>query len=495
MTLSVTSPPRRAREEASPRTPNEDDGAGGRRLGLSERAASSSQGVVDAGRLAADPDRTAAPPGRPPRPAVSERRRRVAGVLGGSTAGFMIAATLSGAVVLWIPAASAGMLAVVYCTAALCVSRRAERRDLDLAFRSQAPNPRALDWDLEPEMRVEDVGGVAAEEPFETEMSRSEAVRFLVAYFAAWALTPLVILVHLISGNRVDLERYEVIRRLIRFQGHWRSKSLRMAGIAAMSTVTVVGAAGGSAFASSYTVKPGDDLFRIALANGTTVAQLAALNHIANPNFIVAGQVINLSGSTSAASASGNYLVRPGDTLWQISRTHGTTVAALAAANHIANPDLIFAGSTLTLDPPPPPPPPPPAPATQTAVADPPASGGAVAVQTALAQIGVPYVFGGNTPASGFDCSGLVQFAWASAGVSIPHYSVSQWDSTTRISEDQLQPGDIVFYNNGQGGPQPGHEALYIGNGQVVASNHPGTAVQVQSITWVGPPMGFGRVG
>ncbi len=117
----------------------------------------------------------------------------------------------------------------------------------------------------------------------------------------------------------------------------------------------------------------------------------------------------------------------------------------------------------------------------------------ATAVRVALQQVGVPYVWGGESR-QGFDCSGLVTYAYAAAGVSLTHYSVSQYQETTRISESQLLPGDLVFYDTGSGA-QPGHVAMYIGNGMVVAANDPGTAVQTQSITYDGTPMGFGRVG
>jgi cell wall-associated NlpC family hydrolase len=85
-------------------------------------------------------------------------------------------------------------------------------------------------------------------------------------------------------------------------------------------------------------------------------------------------------------------------------------------------------------------------------------------------------------------------YAWAAAGVSLPHYTVSQYDDTTRISAGQLLPGDLVFYDN-YDGPQPGHVAMYIGGGQVVAANETGTNVQTQSISWDGTIIGYGRVG
>jgi cell wall-associated NlpC family hydrolase len=412
----------------------------------------------------------------------------VVAVLVGTTAGFICAAMLSGMVAVWGLAALVGALAFAYSTVGVWVGRRAEVRSLDLAFGDRPRIPTDLAWDrVDTDLRDEESGGLAVEEPLDAEMSRSEAARFLAAYFAGWALTPMVIVVKLVSGDRVDLERYEVIRRLIRFQGYWRSKSLRMAGIAAMSTVSIVGVAGGSAFASSYTVQGGDDLYQIAIHNGTTVSALASANNIANPNLIFPGQVINLGGPTTTAStatASVSYTVQPGDDLYQIALAHGTTVAALAAANNIADPNFILAGSTITIAP---------SSATATATAATSPSPAQVAVNTALAQIGVPYVFGGNTPSEGFDCSGLVEYAWGAAGVSIPHYSVSQWDTLTPISQDELQPGDIVFYNNGEDVPQPDHEGMYIGNGQVVISNHPGTVVQTQSIDLAGLPMGFRR--
>jgi cell wall-associated NlpC family hydrolase len=115
-----------------------------------------------------------------------------------------------------------------------------------------------------------------------------------------------------------------------------------------------------------------------------------------------------------------------------------------------------------------------------------------VAAQVALAQVGKPYQWAGAGPFS-FDCSGLVMYAWAHAGVSLPHYSVAQYEDTIRISRSQLQPGDLVFYNTG-GGAQPGHVTIYIGNGQIVTADSPGTVVRVEVVNWDGIPMGYGRV-
>ena len=104
-------------------------------------------------------------------------------------------------------------------------------------------------------------------------------------------------------------------------------------------------------------------------------------------------------------------------------------------------------------------------------------SGGAAAVAAAKSRLGLPYVWGAAGPDS-FDCSGLTLWAWAHAGVSLPHFSGAQYASTAHVSMADLQPGDLVFESN------PGaHVAMYIGGGQIIASPHTGTVVQIQSLS------------
>ena len=98
--------------------------------------------------------------------------------------------------------------------------------------------------------------------------------------------------------------------------------------------------------ADTYTVQPGDTLWRIAMRYHTTVAELAALNHIQNPNLIYPGQVLDIPG---IAKAPASYTVRPGDTLWRIAMRYHTTVVELAALNHIQNPNLIYPGQVIDL--------------------------------------------------------------------------------------------------------------------------------------------------
>lgn len=99
--------------------------------------------------------------------------------------------------------------------------------------------------------------------------------------------------------------------------------------------------------AGTYTVVSGDTLSGIAARYGTTVAALAAANGIANPNLIRVGQVLQLSSSAPAPAAQGEYTVQPGDTLSAIAQRYGTNYQTLAAINGIENPNLIRVGQKL----------------------------------------------------------------------------------------------------------------------------------------------------
>ena len=97
---------------------------------------------------------------------------------------------------------------------------------------------------------------------------------------------------------------------------------------------------------------------------------------------------------------------------------------------------------------------------------------------TARAQLGKPYQWGGAGPDS-YDCSGLVMVAWAAAGVNLPHNAEMQADAVAPVAIANLQPGDIVFYGT------PGnvyHDAIYIGDGQMIEAAHTGVPVRIADI-------------
>jgi cell wall-associated NlpC family hydrolase len=103
-----------------------------------------------------------------------------------------------------------------------------------------------------------------------------------------------------------------------------------------------------------------------------------------------------------------------------------------------------------------------------------------VAVDTALAQLGDPYVWAAAGP-NAFDCSGLTQYAYAAAGVTLPHSSRTQSTMGTAVSRAQLQPGDLVFFYS-----PVSHVGIYIGNGQMVHASTFGQPVIVSSVDMKG---------
>jgi cell wall-associated NlpC family hydrolase len=98
------------------------------------------------------------------------------------------------------------------------------------------------------------------------------------------------------------------------------------------------------------------------------------------------------------------------------------------------------------------------------------------AVQGAYAQLGKPYGWGGSGPGS-FDCSGLTQWVWHTAGVDIPRTALAQSRFGAPVRLTEIEPGDIVVYY-----PERSHVGIYVGSGQVIASPHPGAFVQISDL-------------
>jgi cell wall-associated NlpC family hydrolase len=111
------------------------------------------------------------------------------------------------------------------------------------------------------------------------------------------------------------------------------------------------------------------------------------------------------------------------------------------------------------------------------------------AIAAALSQQGVAYRFAASSPGQAFDCSGLTSWAWAQAGVSLPHQSRAQAGTVPRVPTGDAQPGDLIFYYS-----PISHVAIYLGNGMMVHAPNSGDVVKEAPVNWDNV-VGVGRPG
>jgi cell wall-associated NlpC family hydrolase len=105
------------------------------------------------------------------------------------------------------------------------------------------------------------------------------------------------------------------------------------------------------------------------------------------------------------------------------------------------------------------------------------------AAALAVREVGVPYRWGGTSPAGGFDCSGLVYWAYRRLGVGVPHSSYALYAVGRRVARSRMKPGDLLFFYG------LGHVGIYLGHGRMVHAPHTGERVQVVSLR----RSGYGR--
>lgn len=117
-------------------------------------------------------------------------------------------------------------------------------------------------------------------------------------------------------------------------------------------------------------------------------------------------------------------------------------------------------------------------------------NGLAAAISEAKKYEGMPYEWGGSNPTTSFDCSGLVQWSYAKAGISLPRTSGEQYLATTKITRDEAKAGDLVFFSYGSG---IAHVGIYLGDGKMIDAQNSG--VVIESLDWWEKYLvGFGRV-
>lgn len=219
--------------------------------------------------------------------------------------------------------------------------------------------------------------------------------------------------------------------------------------------LTLPNAARETGNSTTYTVKRGDTLSKIAKEHGTTVKAIKDANGLTSDTIHV-GQTLKLSGSASAAQT---YTVKPGDTLYSIAVKHGTTVQAIKKANGLTS-NSIRVGQTLKLS-------------GKPSAVQPSANIVEALIAEGKKYIGVPYVWGGTSPA-GFDCSGFLHYVFLQNGISIPRTVETIWNAGKPVASPLM--GDLVFFETYKKGPS--HAGIYLGNGQFLhASTSAGVTI------------------
>ena len=198
--------------------------------------------------------------------------------------------------------------------------------------------------------------------------------------------------------------------------------------------------------------------------------------HHLTPDGIVGNQTfIALAQTSRTASRGGDvrgaaYVVQSGDTLSSIAAKEGVSLTALEAANPGLNPARLQVGQTIVI---------PSASAVSSGLPSPSSIGDQLA-QLALKMGGVRYMYGGASPAVGFDCSGLVYYVAHLLGLNVPRTASAQYQAGAPVPAGDLQPGDLVFFNT-EG--YASHVGIYIGNGEFVQAENWGTVVQITSLS------------
>ncbi|RAG84387.1 peptidase [Streptacidiphilus pinicola] len=212
-------------------------------------------------------------------------------------------------------------------------------------------------------------------------------------------------------------------------------------GATAPSTSSSAPAASGS-----YTVKPGDWLSTIAQKQNVSggwqrLYQLNKAELTKGPNWIYPGQKLVLGGSASSSTGTS-------------SDSSASTGSSTKATNASATTSIPQGASAAA----------------------------ASAIAFAESHVGDAYVYGGNGP-NAWDCSGLVQAAYAQAGVNLPRTAADQASSTTIIPVDQAQPGDLLFWSNDGTASGAYHVAMYVGGGRFVEAANPSAGVKWETIS------------
>lgn len=206
-----------------------------------------------------------------------------------------------------------------------------------------------------------------------------------------------------------------------------------------------------------YVIKSGDSLWQIAHNHKTSVDELKRLNNL-NSELLQAGDKIIIQPSKNTSLGYEIYTVKSGDTLWYIARHTNMSVERIKQINGI-NSDNLFIGQELKI--------------IRGSVNNPSRSGTNAdesrIMQSATQHLGTPYRFGGAAP-GGFDCSGFVSYVFNSHGYSMPRTAAAQYNIGTAVDKVNLKAGDLVFFNT-YGGVS--HVGIYAEKNKFIHASSP----------------------
>jgi len=223
------------------------------------------------------------------------------------------------------------------------------------------------------------------------------------------------------------------------------------------------------ALAATITVKNGDSLWVLARKYNTTVEAIKKANNLRTES-LKPGQKLTIPGKSStsktsrsvSSSGSSIYIVKAGDTLWDLAKKFNMSVDELKRLNNLKSENLSL-GQKLTVK--------------KTTSRNTPrpktttkkvsrGEGRGDVVKIALSYLGTPYVWGASS-GSAFDCSGFTLYVYQQVGINLPHNAAAQYAVGTKIDRSELIPGDLVFFKT-LGSTVINHVGIYIGNGQFV---------------------------
>ncbi|GAV21910.1 C40 family peptidase [Carboxydothermus pertinax] len=236
------------------------------------------------------------------------------------------------------------------------------------------------------------------------------------------------------------------------------------------------------ALAATITVKKGDNLWILARRYNTTVDAIKKANHL-KTDALKPGQKLVLPGKSSSSadsrstSSTSIYIVKSGDTLWDIAKKFNLSVTEIKRLNNLKSEKLsigqklIVRKTTSSRS----------TSRSRTTVKVSRGGGRDDVANIALSYLGTPYQWGASS-GSAFDCSGFTSYVYKQVGITLPHNALAQYNVGVKISKSDLIPGDLVFFKT-LGSSIINHVGIYIGSGQFVHASSGKDKVIISSLS------------